>query len=174
MSDELLIVRCQLGERDAFPELVCGWHGAVERYVRRMLAGPDDDVVQEVWLAVFKGLPKLRQPERFAPWLFTIARRAVTNRLRDAYAQPEPEPEPAEEVSGPDEIDAIADREVLGAALGALPVREREVLLLFYLEDLPLEACAQICGVPAGTVKSRLNRARRLLREELTRKEYNA
>jgi RNA polymerase sigma-70 factor (ECF subfamily) len=98
----------------------------------------------------------------------------VTNRLRDAYAQPEPEPEPAEQVSGPDEIDAIADREVLGAALGALPVREREVLLLFYLEDLPLEACAQICGVPAGTVKSRLNRARRLLREELTRKEYEA
>lgn len=172
MTDELLVVRCQLGERDAFRELVRGWHGAVERYVRRMLAGPDDDVVQEVWLAVVKGLPRLRQPERFAPWLFTIARRAVANRLRDAYAQPEPEP--FDEASSPDEIDAIADREVIGDALDALPAREREVLLLFYLEDLPLDACAQICGVPVGTVKSRLNRARKLLRDELTRKEYRA
>ncbi len=170
MSDELLIVRCQLGERDAFAELVRGWHGAVDRYVRRMLAGPDDDVVQEVWLAVFKGLPGLRQPERFAPWLFTIARRAVTNRLRDTYARAGPEP--VEEPAGADEVETVADREVLGEALGALPVREREVLLLFYLEDLPLDACAQICGVPVGTVKSRLNRARRLLRDELTRKEY--
>jgi RNA polymerase sigma-70 factor (ECF subfamily) len=172
MNGELLVVRCQLGERDAFAELVRHWHPAVERYVRRMLAGPDDDVVQEVWLAVFRGLPRLRQPERFAPWLFTIARRAITNRLRDVYDRPESEP--SEEAAGPEEIDAIADREVIGDALGALPVREREVLLLFYLEDLSLEACAQICGVPVGTVKSRLNRARKLLRDELTRTEYEA
>lgn len=48
------------------------------------------------------------------------------------------------------------------------------MLLLFYLEDLPLEACAQICAVPVGTVKSRLNRARMLLRRELVRKGYEA
>lgn len=173
MNDELLVVRCQLGERDAFAELVQGWHPAVERYVRRMLAGPDDDVVQEVWLAVFTGLPRLRQPERFAPWLFTIARRAITNRLRAAYDRTEPEP-PDEVAADQDEIDAVADRELISDALGALPLREREVLLLFYLEDLPLDTCAQICGVPVGTVKSRLNRARKLLREELTRMEFEA
>ncbi|MBE8522457.1 sigma-70 family RNA polymerase sigma factor [Amycolatopsis sp. H6(2020)] len=94
------------------------------------------------------------------------------NRLRDAYARPEPEP--AGEIAGPDEIGPVPDREVLGAALGALPVREREVLLLFYLQDLPLDACAQVCGVPVGTVKSRLARARRLLRDQLERKEYEA
>ncbi|MEV4759660.1 sigma-70 family RNA polymerase sigma factor [Micromonospora sp. NPDC049559] len=170
MSDELLVVRCQLGEREAFAELVRTWHGAVERYVGRMLAGPDDDVVQEVWLAVFKGLPGLRQPDRFAPWLFTVARRAVMNRLRDAYARPEPEL--VDDVPGGDEAEAVVDRETLGVALAALPAREREVLMLFYLEDLPLDACAQICAVPVGTVKSRLNRARGLLRDELVRKGY--
>ncbi|RKR90753.1 RNA polymerase sigma-70 factor (ECF subfamily) [Micromonospora pisi] len=172
MSDELLVVRCQLGERDAFAELVRTWHAAVERYVGRMLAGPDDDVVQEVWLAVFKGLPRLRQPDRFAPWLFTIARRAVMNRLRDVYAHPEPEL--VEDVAGGDEAEGVVDRETLGGALAALPAREREVLLLFYVEDLPLDACAQICAVPVGTVKSRLNRARKLLRDELSRKGYEA
>ncbi|MDG4808654.1 sigma factor [Micromonospora sp. WMMD1120] len=80
MSDELLVVRCQLGEREAFVELVRGWHPAVERYVVRMLGRSDDDVVQEIWLAVVRGLPKLRQPDRFTPWLFAIARRAALAR----------------------------------------------------------------------------------------------
>jgi RNA polymerase sigma factor (sigma-70 family) len=172
MSDELLVIRCQLGEREAFTELVRGWHPAVERYVGRMLGRPDDDVVQEVWLAVVKGLPRLRRPDRFAPWLFTVARRAVMNRLRDAYAHPEPEP--VGDVPGQDEAEGVVNRETLAGALAGIPAREREVLLLFYLEDLPLEACAQICAVPVGTVKSRLNRARLLLRRELVRKGYEA
>jgi RNA polymerase sigma factor (sigma-70 family) len=172
MSDELLVVRCQLGEREAFTELVRRWHPTIERYVRRMLGAPDDDVVQEVWLAVVKGLPRLRRPDRFTPWLFTVARRAVMNRLRDAYAHPEPET--VGDVAGRDEAEEVVNRETLAGALAALPAREREVLLLFHLEDLPLEACAQICAVPVGTVKSRLNRARMLLRRELVRKEYEA
>jgi RNA polymerase sigma-70 factor (ECF subfamily) len=63
---------------------------------------------------------------------------------------------------------------MIASALVALPAREREVLMLFYLEDLPLDTCAQICAVPVGTVKSRLNRARKLLHHELVRKGYEA
>jgi RNA polymerase sigma-70 factor (ECF subfamily) len=172
MSDELLVIRCRLGEREAFAELVRAWHERVERYVSRMLGRPDDDVVQEVWLAVVKGLPRLRQPDRFAPWLFSIARRAVMNRLRDAYAAASPWPDLPSDVS--EEPDDVLDRQVIAVALAALPPREREVLMLFHLEDQSLQACAQICAVPVGTVKSRLNRARRLLREELLRKGYEA
>ncbi|MEU4554275.1 RNA polymerase sigma factor [Micromonospora violae] len=172
MSDELLVVRCQLGEREAFTELVQGWHPAVERYVGRMLGRSDDDVVQEIWLAVVTGLPKLRQPDRFAPWLFAIARRAVLNRLRDAYRRPEPEP--IDDLPGDDEAEEVVNRETLAGALAVLPAREREVLILFYLEDQSLDACAQICGVPVGTIKSRLNRSRALLRQELLRKGYEA
>ncbi|WP_433371705.1 RNA polymerase sigma factor [Actinoplanes sp. CA-142083] len=172
MSDELLVVRCQLGERDAFTDLVQAWHPTVERYVGRMLGRPDDDVVQEIWLAVVKGLPRLRQPDRFTPWLFTVARRAVMNRLRDAYTRPDPEP--IDDLPGSDETEGVVHRETVAGALAALPAREREVLMLFYLEDLPVEACAQICAVPTGTIKSRLNRARILLRQELIRKGYEA
>ncbi|MFI6534441.1 RNA polymerase sigma factor [Nonomuraea sp. NPDC050547] len=171
MSDELLVVRCQLGERDALAELVRTWHGPVWTYVRRMLdAERADDVTQEVWVAVLRGLPRLKEPGRFAPWLFTIARRSVADRLRAEYAQPPPESQPP----GPqgDVFEAALDRAELVDALAALPVRERDVLALFYLEDFSLEDCAQICGVPVGTVKSRLNRARRLLSEHLTRKGY--
>ncbi len=171
MSDELLVVRCQLGERDAFNELVRAWHDRVWAYTTRML-GPADtaDVAQDIWLAVFRGLPKLRQPDRFAPWLYAIARRAIVNRLRVEYARAEAagEAEPAQ----PDTVDAVVDRTDLLAGLAGLPAPEREVLLLFYLEDLPADVCAEICAIPVGTVKSRLHRGRRMLRDELRRKGY--
>jgi RNA polymerase sigma-70 factor (ECF subfamily) len=172
MSDELLVIRCQLGERDAFAGLIRAWHERLSGFVRRMVGPADaDDVVQEVWIAVLRGLPRLRQPERFAPWLFTIARRAVTNRLRAEYARPERTGD-AVDAAGPDPFETLADRAELTAGLAALPVREREILLLFYLQDLSLEDCAEICAIPVGTAKSRLYRARRLLRTELIRKGY--
>lgn len=169
MTDELLVVRAQLGERAALAELVSRWRLPVWTYVRRMLdAERADDVAQEVWLAVVRGLPRLREPARFAPWLFTIARHSVTDRLRSQYAA-RPEPLAETDVLVEDPVEALADRALLLDALAALPVPEREVLVLFYLEDLPVTDCAQICGVPVGTVKSRLNRARRLLRVHLER-----
>ncbi|TMR94286.1 RNA polymerase sigma factor [Nonomuraea basaltis] len=167
MIDELLVVRAQLGEHAAVTRLVREWHDPVWTYVRRMLdAERADDVTQEVWLAVLRGLPRLREPARFAPWLFTIARRAVTDRLRAEYSRAEgaQEAEPVVE----DPVEAMVDRAELLAALAELPVAEREILVLHYLEDLPVEDCAQICGIPEGTVKSRLSRARRHLRERGT------
>ncbi|GAA3467822.1 RNA polymerase sigma factor [Nonomuraea roseola] len=174
MTDELLVVRCQLGEREALAELVRAWHDPVWTYVRRMLDhGDADDVAQEVWLAVVRGLPRLREPGRFAPWLFTIARRAVTNRLREEYGRQETTTasgqvtEHADERVVEDRAEVMADRAALVAGLSGLPLVEREILVLFYLEDLSIEDCAQICAIPVGTVKSRLSRARRLLREQL-------
>ncbi|GAA2676594.1 MULTISPECIES: RNA polymerase sigma factor [Actinosynnema] len=195
-NDELLVLRCKLGERDACAELVRGWHPVVERYVARMLGRADDDAVQEVWIGVFAGLPKLRDAGRFTPWLYTIARRAVVNRLRGSYREPrvglldgdggvggvggsgggagggfgggfgEPAVDPV--------ADLVLDREAVAAGLADLPPLEREVIVLFHLEDLALETCAHVCGVPVGTVKSRLNRARGLLRAALERKGYPA
>jgi RNA polymerase sigma factor (sigma-70 family) len=172
MTDELLVVRCRLGEREALAELVRAWNVPLWTYVRRMLGGAAaDDVTQEVWLAVLRGLPRIREPDRFAPWLFTIARRTVMDRLRREYAAAEddlPGDLPGEE----DPAGATLDRAELLAGLAALPVREREILVLFYLEDLPVDDCARICAIPAGTVKSRLSRARRMLREHLTERGY--
>lgn len=171
MADELLVLRCQLGERAALTELVRTWHEPVWTYLRRMLdAERADDVAQEVWLAVLRGLPRLKDPARFAPWLFTIARRAVTNRLRQQYGGAEAYTQ--EEPVSDDSVAAMVDRAELIAGLSGLPLREREVLVLFYLEDLSLEDCAEICAIPVGTVKSRLNRARRMLRDHLVEKGY--
>ncbi|WP_433217088.1 RNA polymerase sigma factor [Microtetraspora malaysiensis] len=172
MTDELLVVRAQLGERAALAELLARWRVPVWTYVRRMLdAERADDVTQEIWLAVVRGLPRLREPGRFAPWLFTIARRSVTDRLRGEYAWAKEAPV-VDDVVAEDPAEAMVDRVALVSFLADLPVLEREILVLFYLEDLPVEECADICRIPTGTVKSRLNRARRLLREHLEEKGY--
>jgi RNA polymerase sigma factor (sigma-70 family) len=158
-----VVVRAQLGEREAVAELVRGWHEPVWGYVRRMLGRDDvaDDVSQEVWLAVVRGLPRLKEPERFAAWLFTIARRSVVNQLRGQYAE-HPQPLSYDE---PDPADQVVDRVDVRRLVDKVPVVEREVLVLFHLEDLSLEECAEVLAVPVGTVKSRLHRARRMLRE---------
>ncbi|RGA05118.1 sigma-70 family RNA polymerase sigma factor [Microbispora triticiradicis] len=176
MTDELLVTRAQLGERAALAQLVARWRMPVWTYVRRMLdAERADDVAQEVWLAVVRGLPRLREPGRFAPWLFTIARRSVTDRLRGEYALVEETSAFGDlvgEAGAEDPAEALVDRAALVSVLADLPLLEREILVLFYLEDLPVEECADICQIPAGTVKSRLSRARRLLREHLKEKGY--
>ncbi|WP_328989292.1 sigma-70 family RNA polymerase sigma factor [Kribbella sp. NBC_01245] len=170
MESELLVVRAQLGDREAFAELVRVWERPVAEYVRHMLvgAGPAEDVGQEVWLAVLKGLPRLRQPERFAAWLFTVARRQVMNQLRGKYADGSAGGAPTE-LAGEDPVDVLIDRLVITRWLSALPLVEREVLVMFHLHDLSLDECAEILRIPVGTVKSRLHRARRMVREEAAR-----
>ncbi|MFF7216130.1 RNA polymerase sigma factor [Streptomyces sp. NPDC008238] len=168
--DGLLVVRCQLGEREAFLELVRLWHDPLWRYVRGMVGSAHlaDDLVQEAWVAVVRGLPRLREPERFAPWLFTIARRAVADHLRQVYRASEvPMEEPGTGVDDDERLGDVLTRMQVEAGLSGLPPLEREVLILFHLQDLPLAACAEVLGVPPGTVKSRLHRARRMLRSVL-------
>lgn len=175
MSDELLVVRAQLGNRSALEDLVARWQRPVWLYVRRMLdTERADDVAQEAWIAVVRALPRLREPDRFAPWLFTIVRRAALNRLRGQYADRHDLVGDLEQTEAdrsvaatPDVVDGLVDRAEMVARLAVLPLLEREVLVLHYLEDLSVQDCAQVCDVPVGTIKSRLNRARRLLREHV-------
>ncbi|MFT7866930.1 MULTISPECIES: RNA polymerase sigma factor [Amycolatopsis] len=174
--NELLVVRCQLGERAAFHDLVRRWHGPLWRYVRGMVGSPHvaDDLAQEAWVAVVRGLPRLHEPARFAPWLFTIARRTVTDHLRRAYGAPRTAEAETDEVTADDGLGDVLTALEVEAGLSGLPPLEREVLILFHLEDLPLVGCAEVLGVPPGTVKSRLHRARRMLRDVLVEKGYEA
>ena len=170
IENELLAVRCQLGEAAAFDELVERWHGPLWRYIRRMLrdASVAEEVHQEVWLKILRGIDRLRQPERLVPWMFSIARISVLDRLRGRYAEsvevPLGEELPAEE-SEP--IIEIGESELLHDALEDLPLIEREALALFYLRELSLNEVAVVLEIPVGTVKSRLHRARTLLRKKL-------
>ena len=85
-----LVVRCQLGEAAAFDELVEGWHGRLWSYVRRLCDDDEraEEALQETWLRILRGLPKLREPSRLSAWMHRIARNVVMDRLRGKYANP--------------------------------------------------------------------------------------
>lgn len=178
-ADQLLVVRCQLGEREAFDDLVRRWAGSLRRYALKLCGDPElaCDLTQDVWLRVIQGLGRLRDAAQFRPWMFGIAHRTFSDRLRRRYAMPQEAgldldalPSAVSDVSlvidGDEDIDQL-----LGTGLTALPMVEREVLTLFYLEELSLLDIAAALGIPVGTVKSRLFRARTLLRQQIQSKE---
>lgn len=167
--DALLAVRCQLGERAAFDELISRWHEPLWRYLRRLSNSDDSarDLAQDTWLRVFRGIARLRDPTRVRPWLFGIARNVAMDRLRAQYAAGSAAGLNPEEPPAHDVVNLEEDFATLEAGLETLPIVERETLTLFYLRELSLEEIAGVVEVPVGTVKSRLFRARRMLRRVL-------
>jgi RNA polymerase sigma factor (sigma-70 family) len=172
---ELLVVRCQLGEREAFDEMVDRWHLPIWRYVRRLILREDEaeEVVQEVWLRILRGILGLHDPARLRTWIFTLAHRAVMDRLRVRYAEAPlvPLEEQPSGFLGTEEPDlGWMDAELLEQALLELSPMEREVLVLFHLRELSLQEVAEVLEAPIGTVKSRLSRARTALEQRLRAK----
>ena len=171
-ADELLAVRCQLGERAAFDELIRYWSSPLRRYVARVAGDADatDELVQDIWLRVVQGIGRLRDGARFRSWLFGIAHRTLMDRLRVRYAGGSASHTELGDIAI-EEFDGDRDREQacrdVERGLQSLPITERDVLTLFYLEELALSEVAAILAVPVGTVKSRLFRARTLLRQKL-------
>ena len=177
LADELLAIRCQLGEPGAMDALVERWHQPLWRYVRGMTSDDDAaaEAVQDVWLRVLRAMPGLRDPARLRAWLFGIARRVMMDRLRQQYAEPERSETDLADLAGrEDATDRAEDLALMHVALEKMPFTEREVLVLFYLKELTLAQIADVLAVPTGTVKSRLFRARQMLRRELTDRGMHA
>ncbi|MBS7458248.1 RNA polymerase sigma factor [Coralloluteibacterium stylophorae] len=173
-EDELLAIRCQLGEAEAFDALIRRWEAPLREYVLRR-AGPVDaaDVVQDTWLRIVRGIGRLRDPRRLRAWLFAVARRAWMDHLRTRYAAPGGAEADPDLLAADEDVAAEAGLDsapLVRAVLGRLPPVERRVLDLFHLREYSLDEIARITAVPVGTVKSRLFRARRLARAELERR----
>jgi RNA polymerase sigma factor (sigma-70 family) len=169
-TDELLAIRCQLGERPAFDALIARWHEPLWRYLRRLAGSNEvaDDLVQDTWVRVLRGISGLRDGSRLRPWLFGVARRVAMDRLRRQYTRRVDDEAIIEDLAAAEVDPALeSDLAVLESGLDALPAPERETLALFYLRELSIEQMATLLEVPAGTVKSRLFRARTLLRRLL-------
>jgi RNA polymerase sigma factor (sigma-70 family) len=160
-EDEAVVRRAQLGSAAAFEQLVLSHGPSVYRYLAVRLGddGAALDALQETLTAAWQGLPKLRQPSKFRPWLVGIAAHKAADAARVALPVSERE----------DELPAQNDDSLLEVwdALATLPARFREVLLLRHVLGLSEEETAEALGVRLGTVKSRSARARRALLELL-------
>ncbi len=168
----LLVLRCQAGDAAAFEELVSRYQPGLRFFLRKMLGETHgaDDLFQEVWLDVFRGIAKLTRPEVFPAWLYQIARHRVCRALR-RRRQPLSSLEEIDEpgtAEGETEFGA-EDAEKVHAALGRLKPDQREVLLLRFLEGFSYEDIARVLGCRLGTVRSRIHYAKLALRRVMER-----
>ncbi|MGH8052023.1 MAG: RNA polymerase sigma factor [Arenimonas sp.] len=169
-ADELLAIRCQLGERAAFDQLIRQWAPPLRKYVQRVTNNHDasDDIMQEIWISVVRGVAGLQDCSKLRSWLFSIAHRTLMDRLRGQYSISIDNNIELDEIVV-ENLEARRDeaRQIVESGLSSLPLLEREVISLFYLQELSLVEIATALTVPIGTIKSRLFRARIMLRDQI-------
>ncbi len=183
--DNQLVERARAGDVDAFGELYQRTHRRIYQYIRQMVPTPEDaeDLMQEVYLRAWSGLQGLQASEAFWVWLHRIARNAVLDsRKRKQLHTVSLESTFTDEEDGETESVEIADwsdnpehlvlseaeQEAVRQAVRSLPENHREVVTMYYLEDMEIAEVAQVLGVPKNTVLSRLARAREALRRKLS------
>jgi RNA polymerase sigma-70 factor (ECF subfamily) len=156
----------------AWRELIAAWERKMLYYISRLVPRHQDayDVLQQLWLAAYRGIGQLDNPRDFSPWLYRIARnKAIDHRqLRTLNTTDAADDLPA---ADGDPQDQFADAEALHLALDRLSIAHREVLTLYFLEDFSVDQIADVLDIPPGTVKSRLHHARRDLRQLLEKQE---
>ena len=173
MDDDGLIALVAAGDDSALRTLFSRHAPWLATRLRAVLPAADvEDVVQETFIAVWRGAAGYRPDGAAGGWLWGIARRQAALLLRrrgPAAAVLQGEVVPGHDDAG-DPADAVLDRADLERALAALGPpggAEREVWRLLYVEDRPVAEVAELTGVPPGTVKSRAHRVRQRLRVAL-------
>jgi RNA polymerase sigma-70 factor (ECF subfamily) len=173
MDDDGLIAAIAAGDDSALRALFLRHGPWLAGRLRSVLsAGDVEDVLQETFIAVWRGAGGYRPNGVARAWLWGIARRQAALFLRRSQpaAPVQSGVMAADGWNGDDATEAALWRQLLAHALGTLGPEgspEREVWRLMYVEDRPVAEVAALMGVPEGTVKSRAHRARRLLRAAL-------
>lgn len=163
------VARVLAGDVGAFEGIVRRWQGPLVnmawRYCRDR--GRAEEMAQEAFLRVWRGLASWRSESSFSTWLFSIAANVYRSELKrfpaalpiDEVAEPSA---PAVQLS---EFEQRGQNEAVRRAVLALPLRYREPVILYYFHEMDVSRAAQTMGLPEGTVKARLARARDLLRK---------
>ena len=182
-DDRRLIADCLGGKRDAFGELVSRYQARLYNAALRLVNSPEDaaDVVQDAFLSAYQGLNSFKGDAEFYTWLYRIAfntaislkrkRRpslSLESHARETGIDPD---DPSDYVKPSASLERTEDECRLHAAIARLSSEHRDVLLLKDLEGFKYEEIAEVLGVPIGTIRSRLHRARLELRDLLSSPE---
>ena len=178
ITDLELIASAIRGREDAFEGLVRRYQRPITSYIFRMLGDYEAslDVSQEVFTKVYNSLSRYSSEYKFSTWLYRIAHNAAIDHMRRNSVNPQsletenadgtyqlqiecPKPGPEQDRERSEwrtEIDSVVKR---------LPSAYRELILLRHSQDLSYDEIAEVTGLPLGTVKNRLFRAREMMRE---------
>jgi RNA polymerase sigma-70 factor (ECF subfamily) len=169
LIEQMLILRCQMGDKDAFAGLIERYQRPLRYFVSRLLddAQTSEDIFQETWLTVIRRIHGLREPDAFSTWLYRIARNKVYQQLRRKKVWSELN----ENITVPneDEDDSVSleDMAKVHRCMKELRPEHKEVLMLRFLEQMSYQQIAEVLDCNLGTVKSRVYYAKLALRREL-------
>ena len=176
IQDELLVLQCQQGEAEALRALIGRWQPRLGRFAWRLTSDREAarDLTQDAWLAIVRGLKKLNDPAQFRCWAYRIVRHKCTDWTRRQVLQRrvanEMQDAAAVEAARPSlESDSPSDVGALQQAMAKLPVEQRAMLSLHYLDGMSMAEIADVLDIPTGTVKSRMFHARNRLRQAMER-----
>ena len=165
-----LALRAQTGDREAFDRLFRLLQEPLYRYIFSLVGAraPAEDVLQEVFILIYRKIRWLREPELLRPWVYRIATREAFKHLKRERRwtdKAEDEsvlldlPAPSRDDLAPEMITQLVER---------LSPASRAVIVLHYLHEMPLAEIAEVMGVAVGTVKSRLAYGLDMMRRHLT------
>ena len=174
-TDEQLAQQLQQGDRAALTALVERHYDPLLGYLYRMARGDRSlaqDLAQETFLRALRGIGTYVTSRPFKPWLYAIATNLVRNHYTSADLRRTDNAAEDEEYGADEPPDTAlleaAEAQAVIVALDALPVAQREVIVLYFYQSLPLQAIAEALDIPLGTVKSRLSIGVGRLRKQIT------
>ena len=156
--DELLVMDCQSGRTEALDMLVSRWQKRLWQHAYRLVGDTEAswDITQQSWLGIIKGLQRLNDPANFRAWAYRITTNKAIDWIKKHKAN--------KQIS----VEEIQDRQHkekkntdVNELLEKLDIKKRIVLSLYYFEQLSVSEIGDSLSIPAGTVKSRLDSARK-------------
>lgn len=171
-EEELLIIAAQAGNQKAFALIYKHYQQPLLRFAFQLCGNVDlaQDAVQEAWIFISKNLRKVKDPRAMKSWIYQQVRWRTLDLIRKNNKNQQLNEELEESKYFTDSISIekteLENENSLLEAIKKLPPIEREMIYLFYLDELKIIEIGNILKIPSGTVKSRLNRARKLLKQK--------
>ena len=166
-----VIEQAKRGDENAFAAIVGRYDPGLRALAFRLLGDRErmDDALQEAYVRAFRALPRFRGDAKLGTWLYRIAYNACLDELESAKRVVQLPLEALGEQDDPraDVVESVAGRGELAAALATLAPQDRAAILMVDAQGFGYREAAAALGVPEGTIGSRLNRARALLRDAL-------
>jgi RNA polymerase sigma-70 factor (ECF subfamily) len=177
-ADSDLVTRAVAGREDGFEELVRRYQRPISTYVYRMVGDYDAalDLTQEVFIKVYGSLPRYRSEFKFSTWIYKIAHNAAVDHLRrhssrvqalvnDFDGEQREISIESRRPSPEQESERKERRAEVETVISQLPPAYKELVILRHSQDMSYDEIADVTGLPLGTVKNRLFRAREVMRQ---------
>ncbi len=169
LIEQVLILRCQIGDKDAFAGLIERYQAPLRYFISRLSANPEmaEDIFQDTWLTVIRRIHTLKKIDAFSTWLYRIARNKVYQQLRRKRKLSELNENIAVPNDTENDVFSSEDAAKIHRCLKELLPEYREVLMLRFLEQMSYEQISQVINCRLGTVKSRIHYAKLALKKEM-------